>query len=161
MSGSVELLTRDFEEGDEKQTRLSNIVLREVAHLNRLVEEFLIFARPTPPVQTMVDVPGLCREVAEAVSHDPAWERHSLKLQLPDRLFARIDYNQVRRVIWNLLRNAVEASPDGKPVQLKVFMRDQMLVIAIEDEGAGILLNRGTKFLSPSKPQNRVEPVWA
>ena len=54
-------------EGDDKQIRLSNIVLREVEHLNRLVEEFLIFARPTPPVQTMVDVPGLCREVAEAV----------------------------------------------------------------------------------------------
>ena len=151
MSGSVELLTRDFEKGDEKQTRLSNIVLREVAHLNRLVEEFLIFARPTPPVQTMVDVPGLCREVAEAVSHDPAWERHSLKLQLPDRLFARIDYNQVRRVIWNLLRNAVEASPDGKPVQLKVFMRDQMLVIAIEDEGAGIPAESRNEIFEPFK----------
>ena len=151
MSGSVELLTRYFEEGDDKQTRLSNIVLREVAHLNRLVEEFLIFARPTPPVQAMVDVPGLCREVAEAVSHDPAWERHSLKLQMPDRLFARIDYGQVRRVIWNLLRNAVEASPDGRPVQLRVSQRDMMLVIAIEDEGPGIPSDYRDEIFEPFK----------
>ena len=151
MSGSVELLTRYFEDGDDKQTRLSNIVLREVAHLNRLVEEFLIFARPTPPVQTMVDVPGLCREVAEAVSHDPAWERHSLKLQMPDRLYARIDYGQVRRVIWNLLRNAVEASPDGKPVQLLVTQRETMVVIAVVDEGPGIPADSRDEIFEPFK----------
>lgn len=151
MSGSVELLTRYFREGDDKQMRLSNIVLREVEHLNRLVEEFLIFARPTPPVQTMVDVPGLCREVAEAVSNDPAWERHSLKLELPDRLFARFDQGQVRRVLWNLLRNAVEASPDGKPVKMIVNEREGMVVIGIVDEGTGISAEYRDEIFEPFK----------
>jgi len=151
MSGSVELLTRYFQEGDDKQIRLSNIVLREVERLNRLVEEFLIFARPTPPMQTMVDVPGLCREVAEAVSNDPAWDRHSLKLQLPDRLYARFDQGQVRRVLWNLLRNAVEASPDGKPVEMLVSQREGMVVIAIVDEGSGIPVELRDEIFEPFK----------
>jgi two-component system sensor histidine kinase PilS (NtrC family) len=47
LSGAIELLATDLPSGDQNSKTLSQIVQRETARLNRLVSDFLTYARPT------------------------------------------------------------------------------------------------------------------
>ena len=73
-------------------------------------------ARPRKPEDTTVDVAALAREVVELASRS---ERSgsgdvSVKYKGPDgSVWARCDAAQMRQVLWNLVRNGVQASGAG------------------------------------------------
>jgi two-component system sensor histidine kinase HydH len=51
---------------------------------------------------------------------------------------ARCDGAQMRQVLWNLVRNAVQASAAGTSVCVRVEPRARDVVISVEDQGPGI-----------------------
>jgi two-component system sensor histidine kinase PilS (NtrC family) len=89
-----------------------DIVLRETDRLDGLIAEFLRFARPAPPKPTRVAVGRVVAEVMEmfAGSCPPAIEPVH---DAPEGLEAWVDEDQLRQLLWNLLRNAVPAMPEG------------------------------------------------
>ena len=60
MRGSIQMLRADME-GDSSQTELMEIILRESDRLNRIISDFLNYARPRSIIQTKVDVGELLR----------------------------------------------------------------------------------------------------
>jgi two-component system sensor histidine kinase PilS (NtrC family) len=140
MSGSIELLGSSSTAGEEAQARLRAIVLREVAQLNRLVEDFLVFAKPAKPECIDFDICTLCREVVDSIGRDPSWADYRIELSLPGVVRVSADPMQLRRVLWNLVRNALEASsPDAKvEVGIEVGMSVEGIMIFVRDEGDGI-----------------------
>jgi len=59
----------------------------------------------------------------------------------------------------NLLRNAVEASPEGARVDVKLARRGDLLSIRVEDHGAGVPKDRITELFEPfftTKPEGTV-----
>ena len=142
MSGSLELLQSPESTTDEQRYKLRSIVSREVEQLNRLVDNFLVYARPSQPNYLTVDVVHLAREVADAIRHDPGWRERELSMLGESQLLASVDPEQVRQLLWNILRNAVEASPEGKPVSLNVEFETVesagWFVMEVVDCGTGI-----------------------
>ncbi len=137
ISGSIELLAMGGDQ--EAMTRLRDIVVREIDRLNRLVTELLVYARPVPAQRAPVDVAALLRDIAAVLSADAAWRDHALSLEVPESLVAMLDAQQVQQLLWNLLRNAVEASPGASPVQLRAKARaDDKLVLEVRDFGPGL-----------------------
>jgi signal transduction histidine kinase len=51
---------------------------------------------------------------------------------------ARCDADGLRQVLWNVLTNAVEASPPTGAVACEVRRRDGRVVVSVSDEGAGV-----------------------
>ena len=49
-----------------------------------------------------------------------------------------IDYNKMRRVLWNLVKNACEAMPDGGVLKIEVKGSSNGLIIDVSDTGAGV-----------------------
>jgi two-component system sensor histidine kinase PilS (NtrC family) len=68
LSGAIELLTADLPSGDRNSATLSQIVRRETSRLNRLVSDFLTYARPGPGRFEPVALAPLFQELAELVS---------------------------------------------------------------------------------------------
>jgi signal transduction histidine kinase len=56
----------------------------------------------------------------------------------PEEVEARVDPRQVRQVLWNLLRNALEASGEKGAVEVVVREDTGDLVLEVIDEGEGI-----------------------
>jgi two-component system sensor histidine kinase PilS (NtrC family) len=137
ISGCVELLveTPDL----ETQTKLKGIILREVHRLNNLIEEFLIYSRPMPPRLFRTDICALTRETCDVIkTHDVA-QMHNIDVVAPERLEASVDAGQIRQMLWNLLKNALEASPKDAPVQISLATSNkQQIILEIHDNGAGI-----------------------
>ena len=120
ISGSVQILRRDLapDRASEVSTspgeprQLMDIVVTEAERLSGLIEDFLGYAQPRPLRQQAVDVSSLCRDVAklhEAVK-PPGVE---VSLSLSNDLRVRADADQLRQVVWNLVRNAFEALSEG------------------------------------------------
>jgi len=114
LSGAIELLAGDLPAEDTSSRRLFRIVERETQRLDRLVSEFLSYARSGPGRREPVELRGLIEELAQLLSRG---DHHAISVEnaLPRELLAEGDPDRVRQVFWNLLLNAAQAEPaDGR-----------------------------------------------
>ncbi|MEK6607624.1 MAG: ATP-binding protein [Myxococcota bacterium] len=140
ISGAIELLARDSNgagRGAEEQ-QLHDIVLREVARLSKLVEDFLQYARPQPPHRAPIDLRDLVADVARMFREDAAQLGVAVAIEASREVRAEADASQLRQVLWNLLRNAAQASASGSSVEVAVRSDEGAALIAVRDRGAGL-----------------------
>jgi two-component system sensor histidine kinase PilS (NtrC family) len=138
LSGAVELLRADLPAGDASARKLTDIVLRETARLNRLVSDFLTYAKPGPGRLEPVALEPLFDELRQLLASAQEL-RVELDLQLQSGLAVLGNPDQLRQVFWNLLRNAAEAQPrDARVGVCAVEAGGSWVEIAIEDRGDGI-----------------------
>lgn len=138
MSGSIQMLGRS-DRFDPIERKLMNIVLREIDRLNELVGDFLQFARPAPPQLYPTDLSVTTREVVAMFAHRPEDETPiELSSEIADDLIIEADPDRLKQVLWNLLKNAVEASPGGR-ISVKAWRETPTSArIEIADDGVGM-----------------------
>jgi len=103
-----------------------------VAEMSQFAE--LGFSAPTH----LVDVGRLVRAVAEALLPDPAEKGCVLKLDLAEGIHVRAHESHLSHIAMNLIRNALDAMPDGGTLSLSVAAAGGQCVLQVEDTGAGI-----------------------
>ena len=141
VSGAIEALSRELPP-DPTQSRLIEIVLRESERLNRLITDFLDYARPAPLTLVDVDAGRLAEEVLLLLEHrrpPDALKVVKVVNEVAGPLPIRADPQQLRQVLWNLCLNAVQAMPDGG--ELRVGGRPYgsgWIRVWVADTGSGI-----------------------
>jgi len=139
ISGSVELLQRELSlEGEN--AHLMSLIGHECERLNRFVTELLDYAREPRFVVESVDVRGLVEGALELVRRHPAYRPEiELELEPGEEAWARIDREQFKRVLVNLLQNAIEALEGPGRVAVRTRMeRADRVVVEVSDTGPGI-----------------------
>jgi two-component system, NtrC family, sensor histidine kinase HydH len=139
ISGSVELL-RANPALDEEDRKLCDIIRREADRLNDLVTDMMDVARPKAPDITDVDLSAVAREVvALAGSVGRGSSDVGVGFVGEEQVCVRADPAQMRQIVWNLVRNAVQASSPGDAVQVGVETDAAGLVtLWVEDQGPGL-----------------------
>jgi signal transduction histidine kinase len=135
--GGLELFASAAASTDDadERSRLIGRVRDEVAALNRIITDFLTFARPLEPQYEPVDLRSAVEEAAE-LSRAELAPGGSLEVRLPELpLIGRADRDQVKRAVLNLLRNAAQA---GTNVRVWVEREQGDVMIAVLDDGPGI-----------------------
>jgi signal transduction histidine kinase len=119
----------------------------EITRLDRLVADLLIVSgRPLGP-RHEVALGELVRERAEALA--PWAALRKVAIEADGEGLVSADPDAIARAVDNLLRNAVEASPEGGSVRMRVEHGDEVLRIAIEDRGAGVPPARAAELFEP------------
>lgn len=103
--------------GDDR--KLMEIILRESDRLNRIVSDFLEYARTRPLSPTRVDLVRLLDEVATLLRKRKEEKKIEIVTDLPAGLECEADAELLRQVFLNLGINAIEATPDGGKVTLR------------------------------------------
>ena len=139
ISGSVELV-RSSKLLEEDDRRLLGIVLREVERLDDLVSTMLLVGKPREPLRRRHDLRQLVEEVVAMARRGPACDSGVyITTELPDEpVFAWVDGDQIRQVLWNLVKNALQASPQASTVRLRARSDQEAAVFEVIDEGRGI-----------------------
>ena len=151
MRGSIQMLRADME-GESAQTELMEIILRESDRLNRIISDFLSYARPRSIIRSQTDVGNLLRETFTLMRHSPeVTDQQKLEEQLPDEpLLAEVDAEQLRQVFWNLARNALQAMPAAGTLRAEIGRNSNgRLRITFADTGCG---------MSPEQVERLFEP---
>jgi two-component system sensor histidine kinase HydH len=139
IAGSIQLL-KTVSSLSEEDRRLCDIIQREAARLNDLVTDMVDLSRPRKPLLAAVDAAAIAREVVElsAASGRGVSDVH-IQYEGVDVASVQADGAQLRQLIWNLVRNAVQASRPGEAVLVRVQPNEQgQLELRVSDGGAGI-----------------------
>jgi signal transduction histidine kinase len=119
----------------------------EITRLDRLVADLLIVAGRAVGTRALLDVGALLRARAEALGPWAALRHVAIEVQGHGR--ATGDADALARALDNVLRNAVEASPDGSAVEATVEDDGGWLRLRIADRGAGVLPGRAGEIFEP------------
>jgi len=139
IAGSIQLLRTGSGLSDEDR-QLCGIVEREAARLNDLVTDMMDLSRPRKAVFSTVDAAAVVREVVELTRRSGRGVSDvEVVCTAPEHVPVRADSAQLRQLIWNLVRNAVQASIAGDSVFVTLVVDDTGRVeLGVKDEGIGI-----------------------
>jgi two-component system, NtrC family, sensor histidine kinase HydH len=136
--------------------RLS-VLRREIDRMQGILEEFLNFSRPLAPLAVRpVELAGLAREVLAL--HEGMAQQRGVRLELSGGpAEASCDARKVKQVLMNLLQNALEASPPGAAVEVRVLPPSpERVSVHVLDRGGGLdeaLSGRAFEAGVTSKPR--------
>ena len=151
MRGSIQMLRSEMN-SDPAQIELMEIILRESDRLNRIITDFLSYARPRSLIQARVDVGDLLHQTFALMRHSPEIGAHqSIVEELPDdALYAEADEGQLKQVFWNLARNALQAMPQGGTLRATLEENaHQRLRITFIDTGRGMTPDQVEHLFEP------------
>jgi two-component system sensor histidine kinase HydH len=128
------------ENADGRTAAPLDAIVRESRRLERLVNSLLLYGRPLEPKVRTISWDALAADLAahahEAIGGRPVEFVMDAKLATLET-----DPDLLKQALLNLIRNSVEAIPDGSPgrVSLRITPTDQGGVrIAVEDDGPGL-----------------------
>jgi PAS domain S-box-containing protein len=123
----------------ENARRRLTLIHQEVQRLEKFLADMSTFTRGAPPQKTVGDLLPLVREVAELMDSSFRERRVAFHLHASNRIppFA-FDSGQIRQVLLNLFKNALEAMPEGGDLTVSAEVRDDYLLLRITDTGHGI-----------------------
>ncbi|HSE38932.1 MAG TPA: PAS domain S-box protein, partial [Blastocatellia bacterium] len=103
MRGSVQVLASELSFSQD-QSQLMQIVLRESDRLNRIVSDFLTYARPPKIERAVIELSSLLSETIALLRNSPELRPdHMILEEYPDEpIVYQGDPNQMRQIFWNL-----------------------------------------------------------
>ncbi|MBL9013704.1 MAG: HAMP domain-containing histidine kinase [Myxococcales bacterium] len=143
------ILQDELPEGDERRPHVDRI-RKELGYLERVVNEFLEFARRPRPELAAVEVAPLLEEVAELASSDAI----TIAVTPPAFEHVRADRAQLRRALLNLAKNAVQAAAAAEhtgvdAVKLSATRTDDGVTISVWNRGKEIPPETSGKLFEP------------
>ncbi|NMX22440.1 PAS domain-containing protein [Dissulfurirhabdus thermomarina] len=138
LSGSVQFLSESGGIPDEAR-RLLDIVGRECERLDRLVESFLLFARPERKEGQPVSLREEVERTLALLARRPELPRAELTVSVPDGSCLHMDPGELRQILFNVILNAYQAlPPEGGRISISVAHEADRHVLTVSDNGAGI-----------------------
>ncbi|CAN96416.1 MULTISPECIES: sensor histidine kinase [Sorangium] len=137
IAGSIELLRTGGTLSDEDR-KLCEIIERETARLNDLVGDMLDLSRPRVPTLEGVDLSATARDVVVLAGRSGRGSDVEVRFDGPPSAPVTADAAQMRQVVWNLVRNAIQASSAGAVVTVRLWRDPSAWLLEIRDQGRGI-----------------------
>ena len=149
--GGMRLFTgilREELDGDAEKLGHVGRLDKELGYLDTVVNQFLDYARRPPLELGRVDLRDLAEQVAELEAADA--EASGVALEVDgESAVARADPGQLRRALFNLVQNAVEAAGEGGGVTLDVAAEADEAVIRVANTGEPIPADVRERIFEP------------
>jgi len=148
--GYLQLLQQNERYQEEREC--FDLMIEELDRANSIITEFLSLAKNKTVELELINLNSIINRLmpllqAEAMSRD-----QYIKAELTGLPDLYLDEKEIRQLIINLVKNALEAMPAASFVTITTFLRENKVVLAIKDQGSGIdnkLLEKiGTPFLT-------------
>jgi signal transduction histidine kinase len=122
------------------------VMQSEINRLERIVQEFLLFARPAEPHLAAVAAGDLLREVHGLLRPQLQKQAIELKVDLTETARVRADKQQIQQVLINLVQNGAESIGHGGTIHLRAKpgvanragQSTPVVVFEVADTGKGI-----------------------
>jgi len=149
IGGALEILESRSKPGTP-ESEFSRIAMSEVQRLDKLVWEFLRYARPHEPELRETSVADVVQQTLTLLSVEAERAGVQVHFETPDsRGNARIDPLQIEQVLLNVVLNAIQASPPGSRVTIRQESRAGAVCIDVDDQGSGIPAEHVTRIFDP------------
>ncbi|HEV8542382.1 MAG TPA: ATP-binding protein [Verrucomicrobiae bacterium] len=156
MKARLFTLGKRLESGTPQQQD-AGVISREIDRLDRILKDFLQFARPTDPKLSRINAMDSLREVHALLA--PQLEQSNIHLLLEDgpAVPVEVDPQQMTQVLLNLVKNAADSIGRNGVVTLRLQRESVLLggrhrnvaVLEVADTGTGIAPDVEKRLFDP------------
>lgn len=143
IAGYTKILSKKV---DESLKPIVNAISKEIDVMNRIISDFLSFAKPAELNMSIVDL----KDMFEKCITEVIKGRNNIKIHIDIDELLQIKGDEVllRQAFTNLIQNAVESMPKGGELSIKATKGD-FVELFISDTGPGIAKNIVDKIFLP------------
>jgi signal transduction histidine kinase len=122
----------------------AGVIAGEISRLERIVRDFLQFARPSDPALADVSARSILREVTDLLRPQLEKDGIALTLEASPEFWIRADAQQIKQVLINLIRNAADSIERNGIIVLRArqesgFTRKKpSVLLEVSDNGRGM-----------------------
>jgi signal transduction histidine kinase len=116
------------------------VIEEETLRINEILDQFLRFAKPAPPLLDKTDLIPIFEETLQLLRPQIEKGKIAVQKEFEPLPLITVDKEQIKQVILNLLMNAIQAMPGGGQLSMSGrFSRDGYWVeLTVQDSGVGI-----------------------
>lgn len=114
------------------------IMIDELDRANSIITEYLSLAKNKAVNLKLYNLNTIVQALLPLIVADAAVSDHDIKIELEDIPDVPLDEKEIRQMIFNLVRNGLEAMSPGGYLFIKTFNENKEVVLSIKDGGTGI-----------------------
>lgn len=137
-------------ETNQRKKEHQAIMLSEIDRIEEIITKTLLLAKPQKQKVVKFSLSSLVQQIVPILS--PEATRRNIELNVKivtEALTVSGDPNHTKQALINIVKNAVEASPDGETVTIEAFGRGSEAIIQVTDKGSGIAVEVMGKVGTP------------
>jgi signal transduction histidine kinase/HAMP domain-containing protein len=128
---------------NEQQSGYVRKIVVGVESMSRLVNNLLDLGRIEAGIGLqleMLSIPDVVDEVVESLRLKSTQKRLNLNVEIPPgaAVLVQADPALLHQAVYNLIENAIKYTPDGKDIRVRANIRQEKLVLEVQDTGIGI-----------------------
>nr|WP_208918117.1 ATP-binding protein [Paenibacillus uliginis] len=135
----------------------ARIILTEIDRANDIIYEFLNSSKPSAPQTTVIPVASLLKEVVLLTESEALMKGCQISLHLDERdpTYISVDVKQIKQVLLNLIKNALDAidekldDPGVGMIEIGMKHHDKHVSILVSDNGGGMDQNTLNHLFNP------------
>ncbi|MDD5697694.1 MAG: ATP-binding protein [Victivallaceae bacterium] len=153
---NLQLLNRMFEADEppnlEEAREMLHACRGEVERLDNIINQFLHAIRPGETAMVNLDLKEVIIDTLTFMQREIEARNISVKCSWPE-ILPKIygDVGQLKQAFFNILRNAIQAMPQGGKIDVNGFYDDDYVILEFIDSGDGISAHKLNRMFDPFK----------
>ena len=123
-------------------------ILKEVQNLKAIIQNFIDYGKPAPANKSKCEIKSAWNEAVSLLSGDLK-DIHFQFNQDDNNVSAHVDPQHLKQVFLNLIKNSIEALPDGGTIFVNIFSQGEKIKILYSDSGQGVPHDLTEKIFEP------------
>ncbi len=125
--------------GEAKASRMLGLIMDEVDRMSEMTQEVLEFCRGEISLHLSEwHLESFLKEFAEKLCDEMEGHPVEVALDLEKEARVRLDKRRMERVLRNLIRNALDAMPEGGRLTLRSRLDGRLALVSVGDTGCGM-----------------------
>lgn len=127
-----------------------DLMIEELDWANSILDEYLFLSRNKPCKPARENLNLLIEKLFPLLKASAFSPNQKITLELGKIPSFTMNGKEIRQLIFNLVRNALEAMPDGGEIKIRTYPSDEKTItLAVSDQGSGIAPEYLEKITSP------------
>jgi two-component system, sporulation sensor kinase E len=134
--GFLQMLAK--KEHDSPHASFYSIMIEELDRANGIISEFLSLAKNKAVNLKYANLNDIITAILPLLKADATVSNKDIVLELSEIPDLFIDEKEIRQIILNMVRNGLEAMKEKGEVRIRTYCEDNLVIMAIADQGPGI-----------------------
>jgi two-component system, sporulation sensor kinase B len=150
VNGFLQLLREnDGRIGEEKRHMYLQMGIDELDRAEKIIANYLSFARPQLESVERIDMAERVDHAASVITSFALLRNVQIEKQAEDGLHVSADPEKISQVLMNLLKNGIEAMPEGGTLTIQASRSADRVFVSIRDTGIGMSVAETAKLGVP------------
>ncbi|MEH7125890.1 HAMP domain-containing sensor histidine kinase [Bacillus sp. JJ1773] len=114
-----------------------SLSLEELDRTNQIINDFLSLARPISEFTETIPLSNIMLDISDFMKPYAVMSNVKMNIQLEESLYIAGNVNEFKQLFINLIKNGIEAMPDGGNLDINVYQQNDIAFIEIKDNGVG------------------------